>query len=327
MNVLPRFITHNASLKVASLAAAIFLWAIAPADPDEEQSLTSVPVRVQVADLDWTLAGQPEPATAEVRLSGPAREIIQLAREGASVRIPVETVTGTDTSVALRRDWVTLGGATGLVVEEVLPTSVRLQFERVTSASLAVNLVTTGELPDELALAAPLRVAPDYVAVRGPARVLENRAAIPTRQLDLSDIDASGVRSVALDTTGLSATLLDSREVSVEFDVQPAVEQEFLTVPVRLVGPGASEYEVQPSTLPMRLRGAQAVLRSADFDELVYEVDTRAIGILEVAERRTVSVVPAGVPALLRAVERPDSVVVTRPNEGGARLGGGGLSR
>jgi len=327
VNLLPSFLTHNASLKIASLAAAIFLWAIAPADPAQEESLTSVPVRVQVADLDWTLAGQPVPATVEVRLSGPAREIIRLAREGASVRVPVDTVTAVDTSVSLRRDWVTLGGTSGLVVEEVLPASVRLQFERVSSASLAVDLITVGDLPEEFALAAPLRPVPGFVEARGPERVLEDRAVIPTQPFDLSQLQSSGVRTVAVDTAGLSGTLLDRREVSVDVEVQAAVEMEIADVELRLVGPGASEYEVETATLPMRLRGAQAVLRAADFGALVYEVDTREIGILEVAERRTVAITPAGVPALLRAVETADSAVVIRPNVGGLEGPGAGGAR
>jgi len=317
VNLLPAFLTHNASLKVAALAAAIFLWAIAPADPAQQESLTSVPVRVQVADLDWTLAQPPVPAEVEVRLSGPAREMIRLAREGASVRVPFETVTGVDTSIALRRDWVTLGGTSGLVVEEILPASVQLRFEPVTSASLSVGLVTSGQLSDDLAFASPLRVVPDVVQARGPARLLGELGAVSTVAFDIGEIDASGVRTVPIDTAGLESTLLDPREVGVEFNVQPAVERQLAEVEVRLVGPGAAEYEVEPAAMPMRLRGVEMVLQMADLSGLAYEVDTREIGILAVGERRTVAIEPAGVPALLRAVRMADSVVVTRPDIGG----------
>jgi len=319
VNLFPRLVTHNASLKIAALAAAIFLWAIAPADPAQQESLSSVPVRVQVADLDWTLAGEPSPATVEVRLSGSAREMIRLAREGAaSIRVPVETVSGADTTVSLRRDWVALGGASGLVVEEVLPTSVRLQFERVGSASLAVEVTQTGELREGLAFAAPIRALPEAVDVRGPARLLEGRATVATREFDITDLETSGFQQVAIDTTGLEGALLDPREVRVEFRVAPSIEWELPSVRVRLTGPGAAEYEVEPATLPMTLAGAQSVLAGADLRGLVYEADTREIGILEVGERRMVPVVPAGVPGLLRAVTVRDSVLVTRPDPDGA---------
>ncbi len=156
MGVLPKVVTHNASLKAAALVGAVFLWAIAPTDRTQSESLSSVPVRVQVADLNWALAEQPFPSEVEVRFSGPTRDLIRLAREGTSVRIPIQAVASSDTSITLRRDWVVIDGASGLVVEEILPSQIQLSFEPVVSAALAVELRTEGELPEGLAFAQPL---------------------------------------------------------------------------------------------------------------------------------------------------------------------------
>jgi len=321
VNFLPRLLTHNASLKFAALVAAIFLWAITPAEREQQESLTSIPVRVQVADLDWTLAEEPLPAEVDVRLSGPAQEILRLTREGATVRVPVESVTGEDTTISLRRDWVTLGTTSGLVVDEILPTSVQLRFEPVRSADLPVALRTEGDLPDDLALTAPIEVVPEVVRARGPSRLLDARDSVRTRPLQLQSVSGSGRFTLPVDTLGFGAALLDPREIQVTLDLVPAVELELPDVPVRLVGPGASEYEVRPGVLPMMLRGAAARLGDFDPSVVAWEVDTRGIGILAVGELRTVAVTPAGVPPLLRAVTRADSVVVSRPDvdEGGDR--------
>ncbi|MDT8368473.1 MAG: YbbR-like domain-containing protein [Longimicrobiales bacterium] len=313
MSFLPRFVTHNASLKAAALAAAVFLWAITPADGTQRESLTSVPIRVQVADLAWMLAEPPFPEEVEVRISGPAREIIRLAREGTSVRVPVDTVFAEDTTVTLRRDWVTLAGVSGLVVEEILPATIGLTFEPVTSAALAVEIRTTGELSEDLALASPIGVTPAVVRVRGPTRILNALDSIATLPVDLSTVTASGIRSVRVDTTGLGPALLDPREVSVAFRVDTAEERTVKEAPVRLVGPGASEYRVEPRTLPMVIRGAAVRLQGADLSEVAWEIDTRALGILAVGEERRVAPDAVGVPPLLRPFVRADSVRVVRP--------------
>jgi YbbR domain-containing protein len=313
VSVLPRFVTHNASLKIASLVAAVFLWAIAPADRTQQESLTSVPVRVQVADLAWTIAEPPFPATVEVRVAGPAREIIQLAREGATVRVPVDAVAGSDTTVMLRRDWVTLGGTSGLVVEEILPASVQLSFEPVDSAVLVVTLTTSGELPPDVALVAPIQVTPSVVRARGPARILQAMDSLPTLPFDLGSVGASRVQPVAIDTAGLGSTLFDPREVQVAVRVDAATTRELAAVPVRLVGPGAAQYRVEPDSLPIVLVGAELRFQGADLSTVGYEIDTRDIGLLEVGERRRVLATPAGLPELIRATQMSDSVTVVRP--------------
>ncbi len=318
MSFLPRFVTHNASLKIASLVAAVFLWAIAPADRTQQESLTSVPVRVQVADLAWTVAEPPFPATVEVRVAGPAREIIQLARERATVRVPVESVAGEDTVVTLRRDWVTLGGTSGLVVEEILPASVQLRFEPVDSAVLVVDLNLEGELPEDVALVAPIQVTPAVIRARGPARILASLDSVPTLPFDLASVGASRVRAVALDTTGLGSTLLDPREVQVAVRVDAASRRELDAVPVRLVGPGAAQYRVEPESLPVELVGAELRFQGADLSTVAFEIDTRDIGLLDVGERRRVLPTPAGLPELIRAVQMSDSVTVVRPPDGDA---------
>jgi hypothetical protein len=321
VSFLPRFVTHNTSLKIASLVAAIFLWAIAPGDRTQQESLTSVPVRVQVADLAWTVAEPPFPATVEVRVTGPAREIIQLARERPTVLVPVGAVVGEDTTVTLRRDWVTLGGTSGLVVEEILPASVQLRFEPVDSAVLVVNLRTVGELPADVALVAPVQVTPSVIRARGPARILQAMDSLPTLPFDLGSVGASRVLAVGIDTTGLGATLLDPREVQVALRVDVATRRELAAVPVRLVGPGAAEYRVEPDSLPIELLGAELRFQSADLSTVGYEIDTRDIGLLEVGERRRVLATPAGIPDLIRATPMSDSVTVVRPGglDGGER--------
>ena len=122
MHPIARYLVHNWRLKLSALGLAILLWALVQTEPREAQTVDGVPVVVDVADTAWTASGLPQPATVELRLSGPTGEIIRLSRSGTVLRVPVAHVGSSDTLVTLRRDWVELGAGSGLYVESDLYT-------------------------------------------------------------------------------------------------------------------------------------------------------------------------------------------------------------
>lgn len=313
MALIPRFLTHNASLKVLALVGATFLWAVAPRTPQGSETLSEVPVRVQVGDPGWVVAEEPEPGRVTVRLSGPTREIIRLVREGTSVRVPVDEVSSPDTVVNLRRDWVVLSGSPGVVVEEVAPGSVRIRFEEAGSDAFPVVVRTTGQLPDDLALAAPLGVTPAVARVSGPSRILDQIGAIPTVALDLGSISGSGIMEVPLDTTGLGDVLVSPRTAAVGVRVEEAVERRLLALPVEVEGdPGFSPL-LEPDVSDVLVRGAPSRMSVPAFDSIRVVVDAGLVQGMEPGESRRVPVGLVGVPDLLSARAEVDSVEVIRP--------------
>ena len=124
-----RVLLHNWHLKLAALGLAILLWALVQTEPLSQETFAAVPVAVDVFDSSWTIARSPSPATVELRLGGPAREIIRLARDGTTLRIPVAYVGSRDTIIALQREWVNLGERAGVTVESVSPLTVSMAFE------------------------------------------------------------------------------------------------------------------------------------------------------------------------------------------------------
>lgn len=313
MSVLPRFLTHNASLKLLALVGAIFLWAIVPGSTEGGQILSDVAVRVQVADPEWVQAGPPDPATVQVRLSGPTREIIRIAREGTTLRVPVERVTGPDTLVTLRRDWVALAGSPGVVVEELVPAAVRIAFEEAGSKAVPLTLTTRGSLPGDVALAAELGVNPVVARVRGPVRLLEELDSIPLLPLDLSEIRTSGIVERAVDTTGLGGLLVSPQRASVGVRVEPAAERRLSGLPVEVVNDPGFTVLFRPDSADVRLVGAPARLTGSGLGGIRVAVDGRLVSGLEPGESRRVSLAVVGLPDLLTARPVPDSVTVIRP--------------
>jgi YbbR domain-containing protein len=316
MSFVPRFITHNASLKLLALVGAIFLWAIVPGDPQGGETLTDVPVRVQVADLDWVASGPPEPSRVQVRLTGPTREIIRLAREGAMVRIPVERVASPDTIVSLRRDWVVLPGTAGILVEEVVPGTVRLQFEEARSRSLPLTVRTTGRLRDELALAAPLGVTPAVARVRGAARLVDGLESIPLRPIDMAQIQESGILDVPVDTAGIGGVLVTPQRASVGVRVERAVEEVLDSVEVEVADPPGYALVVEPAAVAVTLRGAGSRMAVALQDGVRPVVARGLVLGMAPGDSRRVPVELLGLPELVRARVQPDSVTVSRPGDG-----------
>lgn len=313
MSFVPQIVTHNASLKVLAFVGAIFLWAIAPRNPQGGEVLSDVPVRVQVADLDWVQASGPEPATVQVRLSGPTREIIRLAREGTSIRVPVDRVTSPDTTVALRRDWVVLAGAPGVVVDEVVPGAVNLRFEEARSKSLPLVVPTTGRLPAGLALAAPLGVTPVLARVRGPARLVDPLESLALRPLAFSEVRASGIVELEVDTVGLGNVLVTPQRASVGVRVEPAVEERLQDLPVEVADGPSYLLLTEPRTADVRFTGAAGRLAASDLGSVRVVVDGRLLEGLGPGDARRVPLAVLDVPELVSATPFPDSVTVIRP--------------
>ena len=313
MSVLPRAVTHNASLKLLAFAGASVLWAIVPGESSQRETISSVPVRVQIADPDWALAGSPDPLEVSVRLSGPTRDVIRLVQQGTSVLVPIDAIMGADTVLQLRRDWVVLGDGTGLVVEEIIPATVDLQFERAISVALPLSVRTSGRLASGLSLAAPLGVTPGVVRVRGPARLLEGLESIPLTTLDLSTVSRSGIIEVAIDTTGMSELLLTPLQATIGVRVESSLERLLPAVPVEVQGFPAGILDVQPLAVPVAIRGASSVLSAASLDGIRVRIDESEISDLTPGESRRVPLTLVGVPSLLTGALEVDSVRVVRP--------------
>lgn len=309
MALTPRILVHNWRLKLSALGLSIFLWALVQGEPRNSETLGGVPVLVEVADTAWTLSGSPTPATVELRLSGPAREIIRLAREGTAVRVSLRSIGSADTVVSLRRDWVDVGEGGGLTVEALVPASVRIALEPALSKVVPISVSTVGALPGHLALASPIGVNPRVIRVRGPASRVEGLDSLALRPLDLSQVEASGVFELPVDTSGLGGGRVVPAAVSVGIRVEDEVERVLTGVPVVVpAGDGEAAIVVTPTAVEVTIRGARTLVTSVDPNDLRAWVAPELLRGMVPGEERRVPVRVEGVPNLV-SVEMPEDVV------------------
>jgi len=305
-----RALARNGQLKLLALVLSVFLWALVQTEPRNQETFSAVPVEVVVSDTAWSLSGSPLPVTVDLRLGGPAREIIRLAREGTSLRIPIESVGSADTLITLRRDWVDLAGRSGLIVESVSPATVRLTFERAVTRLVPAAMRVRGELPSHLALASPIGLNPPMVRVRGPVSRVQDLDSVRLRPLDLTEVEASGVFTVEVDTTGLGGTRVIPRTATLGVRVEEEVERVLADLPIQLRSPDPdAELIVEPTLVRVTLVGARTLVGRVDQAYVRAWVAPELLMDMEPGEERRVDLRIEGIPDLVLAI--PDRAQVT----------------
>ena len=268
---------------------------------------------VQVSDTGWTTSGAPSPSTVELRLGGPAREIIRLAREGMSIRIPIDVVGSQDTLIVLRREWVELGQRSGLSVESMSPSTIRVSFEEAQTRLVPVASRLVGRVRDHLALAAPVEVSPQIVRVRGPRSRVEGLDSLRLEAFDLSDVARSGAFTVSVDTTGLLGASVVPTTATIGVRVEDMIERVLDGITVQAIADaGEDQVIVDPSVMQVRLVGARTLVTSLGPDRLRVWVPPEYVQGLAPGEERVVNVRIEGLPALVTAIPGTDRVTVRR---------------
>ncbi len=312
MGFLSGLVTHNGRLKLAALGLSVLLWALVQSDDGNAETFSAVPVVIEVADSAWTLAARPNPPSVEVRISGPVREMFRLAREGTVVRVPISEVGSADTLVALRRDWVAVVEGSGVSVESVLPSAVRLLFEPATARVIPVSVRLRGRLPDHLALASAIGLNPPLMRVRGSTTAVEGLDSVRLEVVDLSQISESGRLVVPVDTATLPGMLVTPGSATLSFRLEEEVQRVLTGVPVRITGITDVEVVVFPQTVDVILVGARTLVTAVSTSDLRAEVGGPLVAGMEPGEERRVPLRITGVPALVAAESTVELVTVRR---------------
>lgn len=309
----PSALLRNWRLKLSALGLSVFLWALVQTEPLSQETFSSVPVVVDVTDTTWSLAAAPDPQSVQLTLGGSAREIIRLARDGTTVRVPITAVSSRDTVVALQRDWVELGQRAGLTVESLSPPTLHLSFEPAMTKAVPVYLRTQGQLPADLALSADLRMDPQAVTVRGPESRVMGLDSVPLAPLDLGRIRDSEILTLSVDLGGLGGAAVTPPEVMVGVRVEPRIERSFDSIPVRVDGPDPNvRLTVQPESVRVQLSGARSLVTTMDLTLLRVSVAAEDLAGMVPGEERRVPIEIDGVPPLVTARPSTDMVTIVR---------------
>ena len=261
MSAVSGFLTRNWTLKLSAFGIALLLWVSVRVEAPTRQTVSGVPVRVDLADPEWALAEEPSPTTVVVRFGGPSRDLFAMGMDRPSIVIPLTEVNSADTTVVLRNQWVRVPDRPNVVVEDIQPSSVRLRLDAIQRVNLPVAVRLEGQLPEGLAVAGPPRTTPADVRLSGPEGRVSEWDSLRLEPVDLTAVEGPGTLQVAVDTTGLQGLQIQPSQVDVELQVVDRVERLLDEVAVVLgLDDWEEHYEIQPAGAPVLLSGARSLL-------------------------------------------------------------------
>ena len=307
-------LAHNGRLKLAAFGLALFLWVLVRVGAPGERDLM-VPVDVRLDDPDWIVLGDPVPATVLVRFRGPPTEIFRLTGfEGISLAVPIAEVSDeemTEMTIPLEAGWLTVDEYRGVEVDNISPTAIKVQLDRLATRTIPVRVNLRGSLPERLALTRRISLTPNLVRVSGPASFVEQIDTLDVVAVDLSEVDEQATVETAVDTAGMGRVTVIPNVVTVRIPAEESIERSIAGVRV-VAAPifGGRPIEVSPESMEIRVRGARSRVSAMEARFLRAVVPSDAMQNLGEFERRRVPVSVEGVPSYVSVVPGADSVVV-----------------
>ncbi len=244
-----------------ALGVALLLWVTTRLGDRETWEVPSG-ILAEIQDPGWMLVGDPSPSEVALRVSGESGALLRFVYAPPPVRIPMDSVESEDMIVQLRPEWVT-GHGSGVVVEEIVPSTVRLSLERSVEVSIPITSRLEGALPDSLALVAEPRVSPLFARVAGPESNVDSLETVFLEPLRLDEVTGSGRFDLQLDTAGLGPIALATERAELRLEVDVRRSMQLGPRPVDFHDPDG-EFELEPDSVVVIAYGAQAVLGKLD---------------------------------------------------------------
>ena len=298
---------------MAAFGLALFLWVLVRVGAPGQRNLM-VPVDIRLDDPSWIVVGGPDPASVLVRFRGPQTEIFRLTGfDGMSVAVPITEVTDEQLVIPLQTGWVPVDGYRGVLVEDIIPSAITVQLDRIVTRTIPVRVSTRGRLPEHLALTRALSVTPNLVRVSGPASLVERLDTLDIVPVALSEVDEQATVETVVDTAGMGRVTVVPHVVTLRIPAEESVERVIDGVRV-IADPivGYGPVEVFPESVQITVRGARSRVSAVDADFLRAVVPLSALRDLGEGEERRVPIVVQGMPSFVSVVPGADTVSVRR---------------
>ncbi|HZG42852.1 MAG TPA: hypothetical protein VEY93_07815 [Longimicrobium sp.] len=304
---LARTLTYNWRLKLAALALAVLIWAVVSA---EQVTSQWIPVRVDpvVRDPEFVITSPAEPAMVSVQVTGPGRELWELAINRPTLVLSVRDV-GERRTFGLEPSMVRIPQGLAVRVSDVRPAVVTLGLERLASRMVPVRARVAGRSTQRYVIGEDLVILPAEVRVTGPADRIAALEALATRSFDVVPDDSTFSHEVVLDTAALDGLSFARTRVRVSGTVDRPVER---TVgPISVSAPDG--LRAQPAEVTLRIAGPERVVRRLLPASLRALVARDSLPPALPPAGADARVVVEGLPAAVSATAVPERVRVLPP--------------
>lgn len=304
---LARSLTYNWRLKLAALALAVLIWAVVSA---EQVTSQWIPVRVDpvVRDPEFVVTSPAEPAMVSVQVTGPGRELWELAINRPTLVLSIRDV-GERRTFGLDPSMVRIPQGLAVRVSDVRPAVVTLGLERLTSRMVPVRARIAGRSTQRYVIGEDLVILPAEVRVTGPADRIAALEALTTRGFDIVPDDSTFSHEVVLDTAALNGLSFARTRVRVSGTADRRVERTVGPIPVS----APDGLQARPAEVTVRLSGPERALRRVFPGALRAVVPRDSLPPALPPAGADARVVVQGVPAAVSATAVPERVRVLPP--------------
>ncbi len=216
-----KLLTENWSLKLLSLAFALFLWMFIMGERHLEVGYT-VPLELQKIPHELVIANQ-VPSLIDVRISGPRTLLMKVSPNDISIAVDLSELKPGLTTFKRLEERLNLPN--GLRVTRVSPSFVDIRLDRRKEKKVPIKVVLAGD-PDPGYRVAGLTSTPDKVAIAGAESEIKTISEVMTEPIDLKGVtdDFSQIVPLVYERTYTNFVDENTAEIHVVIEATAPVE-------------------------------------------------------------------------------------------------------
>jgi YbbR domain-containing protein len=216
------------TMKLVALVITLGLWlGVTGLRTPTSRRFTNVPLNLRVAnELEITNSPVSE---VELKISGDKSKIDQINQRDLSVSLDLTEVQSGYRTVQITPDNVNIELPVGFKLEEIQPTRIAVQLEKIVERDVPVKAETEGVLTEDFEIYNTI-ISPQSVRVRGPESYVRPLDSISTEKINVearqTDFTA---QQVSLNVVSPKVRLVDTTVVDVFFHIaERRIEKSFI---------------------------------------------------------------------------------------------------
>jgi YbbR domain-containing protein len=256
-------------MKLVALIITLALWlGVTGLRSPTSRRFTSVPLNLRVAnELEITNSPVTE---VDLKITGDKSKIDQLNQRDLAVTVDLTDVQSGNRTVQIAPENVNIELPVGFKLEEIQPSKIAVELEKVIERDVPVKAETEGGVADGFEIySAP--TIPLTVRVRGPESFIKPLDSIPTEKINVeSRQEDFTTQQVSLNIVSPKVRLIDTTVVDVIFHIgEKRLEKTYL-VPVKT--------ETGTKTATVILYGARSLFENLRSENLKVELTKNEAG-------------------------------------------------
>lgn len=267
-------LTENLGIKLLSLLCALVLYAFLHGAENAQRTFSvSVVSLIPPESANRTLVTQ-LPTEVGITLRGSRTQLDELhADDLGNLRLDLRS--GRQTTIDL--DPSMFHVPTGLTVEQIIPSSIKVRWDDVISRSIQVQVARTGETLPGFGVKGGITVEPPNVQARGPRSIVEVMQFARAAPFDVTGLTEGVYRRqllldkppglVTYDAEGVFASVEITREL---------VKKEFAKLKIEVIG--APRATTVPATVKVTVTGTAEDVNALTPEAIVPRVEPKTAG-------------------------------------------------